>query len=67
MTDSDDDDYEQIDFGRQSEDGPESGDGPRKRGLAEEQTGGSGLQLNNPKKRRDDTISKVNLLSISSI
>jgi len=56
MTDSDDDDYEHIDFGRQPEDGPDSGDG-RKRGLPEEQTGPGGLH-NNPKKRRDETISK---------
>ena len=60
MADSDDDDYEHTDFGRQPEDGPESGDGPRKRTLPEEQTGGPGVQmLNNPKKRRDETISKV--------
>ena len=61
MADSDDDDYEHTDFGRQPEDGQESGDGPRKRGLPEpEQTGGSGIQMNNPKKRiRDETISKV--------
>lgn len=60
MTDSDEDDYEHTpDFGRQPEDGQESGDGPRKRGLPEEQTGGSGIQLNNPKKSRGETISKV--------
>ena len=67
MADSgDDDDYEHTGFGRQPEDGQESGDGhrvlPGKRVLPEEQTGGSGTQINNPKKMRGETISKVILL-----
>ena len=59
MADSDDEEYENTDCGRQPENGPESGDGPRlgKRVLPEDQTGGSSTQSN--KKIRPETISNV--------
>ena len=57
MTDSDDDDYEHIDYGRQPEqvitEGPDSNGDGRKR-LPDEQ-GPGGLS----KKRREETIPKV--------
>ena len=61
MADSDDEEYENTDCGRQPENRPESGDGPRgpKRGLSEEPTGGPGVLLNPKKIRGVDQGPKV--------